>query len=226
MRLTSINPGASPYAKEQKKLESLPCDFPPRCDQFLNHQPFYIPKGSLEACGIEFTNVVQYEGELIIKFPFAYYQGYSCGPSVAEEVAYTNERSEILNQEGLYYHCHAACTGPKAPIDFDAFPTAAASNARRMERTFDPEPSKIDTSCKAKASITDFGTKMDKPAENKAEKLESVADPTMDSKESYSEHQGSEQEASEHKRENQGTKKGIAKRRRLVRAFDLPGYKE
>lgn len=221
VRLTSVDiDGAS--KKNQKKVESLPpSDFPPRCDQFLNHQPFYIPTGSLEAYGVGFIQVVQYEGELIIRFPFAYSQGYSCGPSIAEEVGYTNERSEILNQEGLYCHCHAACTGPKPPIDFGAFPTAAASDARRMDKTLTAMPPSNGFNCRTKGSTASLNMAMNK-------RVIQDDDQTLRSKELESstfEDQERMDEAWSNKQENQGVKKDKIRRRRLVRASDLPGYK-
>lgn len=231
VRLTSVDFDGNAYTKNQKKLESFPCDFPPRCDLFLNHQPFYIPKGSLEACGVGFTQLVQYEGELIISFPFAYYQGYSCGPSIAEEVGYTNERSDTLNQEGLYYHCHAACTGPKPPIDFGAFPTAAASDAKRMEKTIIPMPPNDGGNCRAKASITSLKTVMEKTIGDDAmtprsEGLQGIVpDRMLDPSSSTLEDKELGREASGDKQGNQGMKLGSTRRRRLVRASDLPGYK-
>lgn len=231
VRLTNVDfDGAS--KKNQKKVESLPSDFPPRCDQFLNHQPFYIPKGSLEACGVGFTQLFQYEGELIVRFPFAYSQGYSCGPSIAEEVGYTNERSEILNQEGLYHHCHAACTGPKPPIDFEAFPTAATSDARRIEKTITSMPPDNYVNCRAKDSIAGFKIVVNKNAiaddvQTPGSKgLHSIAtdvftnpgSPNLEEKERVDEVSG-------YKQETRGAKTGSVRRRRLVRASDLPGYK-
>ena len=229
VRLTSVESDAHPYAKNQKKLESLPCDFPPRCDLFLNHRPFYIPQGSLEACGVGFTKLVQYEGELIIHFPFAYYQGYSCGPSIAEQIGYTNERSELLNQEGLYQHCHTACDGPKPPLDFEAFPTAA--NARMIEKTITAKPPQKYIDRRAKAAITSLEHKMKNPAQGGARNLNSessrstAADPMLDPKAPILEDEEPDEKASGDKQGDHTPKKGIGRRRRLVRAFDLPGYK-
>lgn len=228
VRLTSVDSyGAS--KKNQKKTESFPSDFPPRCDQFLNHQPFYIPKGSLQACGIGFTQVVQYEGELIIMFPFAYSQGYSCGPSIAEEVGYTNERSENL---GLYHHCHAACTGPKPPIDFGTFPTAAASDARRAEKTIKPIPvdDLINSSAKdliAKSNMMPHKKVIEHDAQKPLSKRSHniAVDTPLNVKSAILEDKGWVDEAPNDKQQNQGGTKGIVRRRRLVRAFNLPGYK-
>lgn len=203
VRLTSIdvdNPSKKNRKKKQKVECPPPADIPPRCDQFLNHQPFYIPKASLEAYGVEFVQLAQYEGELIIRFPFAYSQGYSCGPSIAEEVGYTNERSEVFNQEGLYYHCHAACSGPKPPIDFGAFPTAAASDARRIEKTITPMP------------LDNFISRANRPTASLAMAMDESA---IGDDEILSKNQG-----------NQEAKKDDIRRKRLVTASELPEYKE
>lgn len=220
VRLTSVDSDVIPYAKNQKKLERLPCDFPPRCDLFLNHQPFYIPEDSLQASEIEYTNVVQHKGDLIIIFPFAYRQGYSCGPNIAEEIAYTNERSDTLTQEGLYHHCHAACTGPKPPIDFEAFPTAAASDARRVGNLLIP---KIIETCKAKAPIQDH-RRREKTNKDTSEKPKLVVILKLISTPSFLREKSSEQESSRDTDGNQGMKKEGLKRRRLIRAADLPAY--
>lgn len=217
--------------KDKKKVGYLPpADIPPRCDQFLNHQPFYIPKSSLEAYGVEFIQLVQYEGELIIRFPFAYSQGYSCGPSIAEEVGYTNERSEPLDQEGLYHHCHAGCSGPKPPVDFEAFPTAAAWDARRREKTITPAPLHhfIKRSNSMTASLT---TAMKKSVIGDNEQTlrrkgscEIAAGTVLKPETSILENKERTGKKLSIKRENQETKKGTTRRRRLVKASDLPGY--
>ena len=231
VRLTSVELDSA-SKKNQKKVESPPADFPPRCDQFLNHQPFYVPKGSLEACGVGFTQLVQYEGELIITFPFAYSQGYSCGPSIAEEVGYTNERSEILNQKGLYHHCHAACTGPKLPIDFGAFPNAAVLDEKRTEKTITPKPLDNTIDCIAKDSLASSKMREEKEAVGddgwmtRSTRVDSIDKDTLLNPESFTiEDKERADEVSGNNQENQGVKKGGVRRRRLVRASDLPGYK-
>lgn len=189
-------------------------DIPPRCDQFLNHQPFYIPKGALKVHKIEFIQLVQYAGELIIRFPFSYSQGYSCGPSIAEEVGYTNEWSEALNQEGLYLHCHAACTGPKFPVHLEAFPTAAASDARRREKTISPMP--LDHFIKRANSVT---ADLTMAMKNSVIGEETSTLENKNNKETKNKERSEEDPSN--KRETQEAKK---KRRRLVKASDLPGY--
>lgn len=88
---------------------------PPRCDRFLNHQSLYVPKETLILHGIAHTELVQYEGEMVITFPFAYCQGFSAGPNVAEAIAFGNDRWETIHKSGLYRPCHANCSGPKGP---------------------------------------------------------------------------------------------------------------
>ena len=238
VRLTKVE-----FAKGQKRVGWIPyADIPPRCDQFLNHQPFYVPKGSLEASGVKFTQLVQYAGELIIRFPLSYSQGYSCGPSIAEEVGYTNDWSETLNQEGLYHHCHAACTGPKSPIDLEAFPTAAASDARKRVKTISPMP--LDHFSRRANSVTAGLTMAMKNSviqeetstlenkngnENKNENENENENENKIEKEKEKQNGNENKEHSEedpsNKQENQEATKGkTSKRRRLVKASDLPGY--
>ena len=232
VRLTSVDPDSASKKNQKKMGCPPPADIPPRCDQFLSHQPFYIPKGSLEAYEVEFIRLVQYEGELIIRFPFAYSQGYSCGPSIAEEVGYINERSETLNQEGLYYHCHAACTGPKSPIDFGAFPTAAASDARRIEKTITPIPLDNFLSYRVKSSTASIKMAVNKSVienDDQTPRSKGLWDIARDTclKPETSNFVDKERldEISSHQKENKEAKKGNIRRRRLVRASDLPGYK-
>lgn len=90
---------------------------PPRCDRFLRHQPLYVPKEQLDSHAIAYTELVQFEGEMVITFPFAYYQGFSAGPNVAETIAFGNGRWETIYNSRLYRPCHANCAGPKSPAD-------------------------------------------------------------------------------------------------------------
>ena len=99
--------------KSRTKFE--PPTHPPRCDRFLGHQPLYVPKDTLALHGIAHTDLVQYEGEMVVTFPFTYYQGISAGPSVAEVMAFGNDRWETIHKSRLYQPCHANCSGPKVP---------------------------------------------------------------------------------------------------------------
>lgn len=91
-------------------LKARPCDLPPRCDQFMAHQPFYIPEVALSSANLRYRKVAQHQGEMIIIFPFAYYQVYATGNSVAEATSYTNDRSNIFVKNNLYGACHHDCT--------------------------------------------------------------------------------------------------------------------
>lgn len=92
-----------------------PPTHPPRCDGFLGHEPLYVPKETLALHAIAHTEIVQYEGEMVITFPFAYSQGSSAGPNVAETIAFGNDRWETIHNSGLYRPCHANCSAPKGP---------------------------------------------------------------------------------------------------------------
>ena len=107
---------------EEKRIDELlecrPCDLPPRCDQFMTHQPFYIPESTLSSFRCKFRKVVQHNGEMIITFPFAYYQVYATGNSLAEAIDYTNDRSEIFVKNNLWHSCHHDCTALRAKDDW------------------------------------------------------------------------------------------------------------
>lgn len=97
-----------------QSLGCRPCDLPPRCDQFMAHQPFYVPESALSSFEWKYRKVVQHCGEMIIIFPFAYYQVYATGNSLAEAIDYTNDRSDIFISDSLYHNCHHNCTGSRA----------------------------------------------------------------------------------------------------------------
>lgn len=84
-----------------------------RCHQFVRHNKpvrssrgkaadtvedpgssLYLSEEVLAADGIEFTKFVQYQGELVILFPFAYYQSYNVGPNIVETMV---SSTDLLN---------------------------------------------------------------------------------------------------------------------------------
>lgn len=81
----------------------------PSCSLFVGHQPTFVPKETLKMQLIEYTEVVQQQGEMIIIFPWAYRQGYSIGPNISEEIAYGNDRWGTFLKENLYDHCSQDC---------------------------------------------------------------------------------------------------------------------
>lgn len=100
---------------QQSRTKFKPPIHPPLCDQFLGHQPLYIPMDTLESHGIAHREVVQYQGQMIVTFPSTYCQGISAGPSVAEVMAFGNDRWETISKERIYQPCHPNCSGPKVP---------------------------------------------------------------------------------------------------------------
>lgn len=78
---------------------------PPQCSQFLRHKSVYLPEELLQLLNIEFTSVVQHQGEMVITFPFAYHEGYNSGPNIAEAIGYATDRWEVFVREGLYENC-------------------------------------------------------------------------------------------------------------------------
>ena len=101
------------------RLEKLrsghkPPTHPPRCDQFLAHEQFYLPQETLLAKHLKYSETIQYQGEIIIIFPLAYYQGYSTGPSLAESRRYVNRRSKDMGYSDIWQWCSERCTGTEA----------------------------------------------------------------------------------------------------------------
>ncbi len=78
---------------------------PPQCSQFLRHSSLYVPTEVLSLLGIEYTSVIQHQGEMVITFPFAYHQGYNAGPNIAEAIGYASDRWEVFIREDLYQNC-------------------------------------------------------------------------------------------------------------------------
>ena len=78
---------------------------PPQCSQFLRHNSLYVPTELLQLLDIEYTLVVQHQGEMVITFPYAYHQGYNAGPNIAEAIGYASDRWEVFIREGLYQKC-------------------------------------------------------------------------------------------------------------------------
>ena len=90
----------------------------PWCSQFVKHQPMYVPHATLSLNGVEYTEVVQHQGEMVIIFPYAYHQAYASGPNITEEVLYASDRSKVFHREQLYHHCNRKCAGGQSD-DFD-----------------------------------------------------------------------------------------------------------
>lgn len=91
---------------------------PPKCSQFVKHQPMYVPHATLSLNGVEYTDVVKHQGEMVIIFPYAYHQAYASGPNITEEVLYASDRCKVFHRENLYHHCNRNCAG-RQPDDFD-----------------------------------------------------------------------------------------------------------
>lgn len=90
---------------------------PPTCSEFVSHESVYIPKDTLVANGIEFTEVTQFERELLIIFPYAYYQGFNGAANVVEEMMYASKSWEVFHREGLYVKCNKNCAEGEEEFD-------------------------------------------------------------------------------------------------------------
>ena len=92
---------------------------PPTCDNFLEHNPLYVPRQTLKMYDIPYTEVNQHVGEMVIIFPFAYHEAWNEGPNIAESMGYASDRWMMFPRLKLLKHCNKECSaGGKTP-DFD-----------------------------------------------------------------------------------------------------------
>lgn len=75
----------------------------------------YVPKKTLVDNEIEFTKFVQFQGEMVILFPFAYHQGYNVGPNIVETMAYASERWKVFPVVNLVKQCNRGCFKGREP---------------------------------------------------------------------------------------------------------------
>lgn len=112
--------------------------YEPRCHQSVGHKrlsrsnegvgastvedpgkTLYLSAETLEAESIRFNKFVQYQGEMVILFPFSYYQGYNVGPNVVESMAYASIRWEVFPMADLIRQCNRSCYRGKQPMLVD-----------------------------------------------------------------------------------------------------------
>lgn len=91
---------------------------PPACSQFVEHQQMYVPHATLSVHNIDYTKVVQHQGEMVITFPYAYHQAYAAGPNITEGMLYASDRCKVFHREKLYQLCSRRCA-TEQPDDFD-----------------------------------------------------------------------------------------------------------
>ncbi|KAI9707331.1 MAG: hypothetical protein M1836_000291 [Candelina mexicana] len=107
---------------------------PPQCTQFLRHHAMYLPKYTMDMLDIEYTTVIQHQGEMVITFPYAYHEGWNTGPNIAEAIGYASERWEIFMREGLYQNCHKLnCR--QMPLKMDLGFLRAPARSHKKSRT-------------------------------------------------------------------------------------------
>ena len=114
---------------------------PPPCSHFVAHRPMYVPQGTLDFYGVKYTQVVQYPGELVITFPYAYHQAYASARNITEEIGYASERCKVFHLENLYQHCSPNCSAGK-PDDFnwsDVFTHTLTSRSNALLHRSAPE---------------------------------------------------------------------------------------
>lgn len=120
---------------------------PPGCSEFVKHLALYLYEKTLGDWGVEYTQVAQQPGEIMIVFPFAYYQNYNNGFNIMETTAYANERWRELYRNGLISQCSESCgRGPhevvSRPIRLDSMlRRAELQSSRPRRRKRNPESS-------------------------------------------------------------------------------------
>ncbi|KAL8822094.1 MAG: hypothetical protein Q9191_007164 [Dirinaria sp. TL-2023a] len=95
----------------------------------------YVPSKTLSDNGIEHTKFAQFDGEMVILFPFAYHQGYNVGPNIVETMAYASERWKVFPVANLIKQCTRGCFKgrPPKPVDLGfAKPSLVGSGGRSL----------------------------------------------------------------------------------------------
>ena len=136
----------------------------PQCSHFLRRRNLYVPELTLQAAGLEFTRAIQYQGELVIVFPFAYHQGFNTGPNIAEAMPYGTERWETFLKEGLFQQCSLfQCDSQSFNRTFTfANPTAQRSPSGTMTRSTRSNPSFSQTDARSTSSQSLSGQSLNK----------------------------------------------------------------
>ena len=135
---------ARPY--EFQKIEAL-IPGTRACHQSVGHKELsddgnedpgatkYVPSKTLTDNGIEHTKFAQFDGEMVILFPFAYHQGYNVGPNIVESMAYASERWKVFPVVNLIKQCNRACFKGRQPKLVDlgfAKPSLVGADGRSL----------------------------------------------------------------------------------------------
>jgi hypothetical protein len=78
------------------------------CSQFVRHQNLYFSSRFLRSRGIDFTEIAQVPGDMLILFPFTYHQGYNMGANIAIANNYVVEGEGHVYETG-YVPCRDEC---------------------------------------------------------------------------------------------------------------------
>ena len=129
---------------EQKIKESDSIHYSSSCSQFLRHFPTFFPPSLLNCWGIPYKTIIQNEGEVVITYPGAYHQGFSCGYTLAEAVNFTDSK----NVSHSYRECSPE-TCANAILKTQIFPSSAlqtsTSSANRKLRKQNTKKRKADS---------------------------------------------------------------------------------
>lgn len=121
-------------AQNSETLNGRP-EKPPACSQFVVHEPVYMPHATMSYNDIDFTEVVQHQGEMVITFPYAYHQTYVSGPNITEEMLYASDRCKVFHREDLYKRCNSDCGAEQHdPLDLNQIFSNTLSGTRSGNR--------------------------------------------------------------------------------------------
>ena len=91
----------------------------PKCDQFVRHASIYVPVKIFKQNGVDYTTLHQNKGELLLIFPWTYYQGYNTGPNIIEELAFGDDIWKQQYRKNLYQRCGYECDKEMCSFDLD-----------------------------------------------------------------------------------------------------------
>ncbi|ORY33525.1 JmjC-domain-containing protein [Rhizoclosmatium globosum] len=83
------------------------------CPQYLRHKSCVISPTALQAQGIKVEKVVQFEGEFMITFPYAYHSGYNLGFNCAESVNFAIDSWIEVGKRASF----CTCVGDSVKLD-------------------------------------------------------------------------------------------------------------
>ena len=116
-RRYTVVPSRESHRLEKMVISAYNPKRPPPCSQSVSHEQLYIPQSTLIRNKIPFTEVIQYEGEIVVILPYAYYQGFNAGPNIVEEILYGDVHWKTLHRKCPYTPCNKDCDAGEDTFD-------------------------------------------------------------------------------------------------------------